>query len=421
MTVMQQAMTDRIRDAVASYRDEMLAFVKALVAVPTENPPGTSYRACVDVIAGTLREIGLEPSIIEVPDGGTSLSDASPRETNGHPRYCLSSGHGTGPRTLYFHGHYDVVPASSEAQFRPCVKGGNLFGRGSSDMKGGLAAMIYAVKAIKDCGIPLDGRIGLTMVPDEETGGARGTRYLAEAGGLGTDGIGMLLPEPTSGAIWNANRGALSLRITVKGKPAHVGLHYQGINAFERMLVVANAVGELKADVESRRTGFHIEPEAARRSILLMGGRSGGGTSFNLVPAECAFTVDRRINPEEDLQTEKQRLLDLFDRLRRDGIDLDVEILQEGMSAGVSQDDPVARALAASVEAITGRAPSFEMCPGLLEIRFYVERGIPAFAYGPGLLSVSHGPHEFVKLEDIYACTAIYALTAARVLAPAAC
>lgn len=418
MMVMPQAMTERIRDAVASYRDEMVEFVKALVAVPTENPPGTSYRECVDVLTGTLREIGLEPSIAEVPDAGTPPPDGSRRETNGHPRYCLSSEYGHGSRAFYFHGHYDVVPASSEAQFRPYVKGGNLFGRGSSDMKSGLAAMIYAVKAIKDCGIPLDGRIGLVMVPDEETGGARGTRYLAESGRLGADGIGMLLPEPTSGAIWNANRGALSLRVTVKGKPAHVGLHYQGVNAFERMLVVANAVGELKADVESRRTGFHIKPEAARRSILLLGGRSGGGTSFNLVPAECAFTVDRRINPEEDLQTEKQRLLDLFGRLKQDGIDLDVEILQEGRSAGVSQDDPVARALAASVEAVTGRAPSFEMCPGLLEIRFYAERGIPAFAYGPGLLSVSHGPHEFVQLDNIYACTAVYALTAARVLGP---
>jgi acetylornithine deacetylase/succinyl-diaminopimelate desuccinylase-like protein len=127
--------------------------------------------------------------------------------------------------------------------------------------------------------------------------------------------------------------------------------------------------------------------------------------------------VDRRINPEEDLETEKQRLLMLFDRLRRDGMHLDVEILQEGSSAGFSEDDPVAQALAESVEAITGKPPSFEMCPGLLEIRFYAQQGIPAFAYGPGLLSVSHGPNEFVKLDDIYTCTAIYALTAIRLLA----
>ncbi|MBC7263408.1 MAG: M20 family metallopeptidase [Chloroflexi bacterium] len=406
MTTTPETMQNLILDAIASYRDEIVDFTKALVAIPTENPPGKSYSACVERIASKLQEIGLDPTILEVPDGPPL-----------HPRYCLLSSYGKGERTLYFHGHYDVVPASSEAQFHPYVKGGELFGRGSSDMKGGLAAMIYAVKALKDCGIALQGRVGLTIVPDEETGGAFGSRYLADAGLLGVDGIGMLMSEPTSGVIWNANRGALSLRVTVKGKPAHVGLHYQGVNAFERMLAVANALLELKAEVESRSTGFAIEPEAARRSILLVGGRCEGGTNFNLVPAECSFTVDRRINPEEDLETEKRRLFALFEGLRGEGMDLDVEILQEGTSAGCSKDDPVAQALAESVEAITGRSPSFEMCPGLLEIRFYAQRGIPAFAYGPGLLSVSHGPDEFVRLADIYNCAAIYALTAVRVLA----
>jgi succinyl-diaminopimelate desuccinylase len=218
--------------------------------------------------------------------------------------------------------------------------------------------------------------------------------------------------------IWNASRGAISLRVTVKGKPAHVCVHYQGLNAFERMLVVANALLELKTEVESRRTDFEVESEAARYSILLMGGRCEGGTNFNVVPDGCSFTVDRRINPEEDLETEKRRLLVLFDRLRQEGIDLEVEILQEGRPTGLPEDDPVARALAESVGAITGKSASFEMCPGFLETRFYAQQGIPGVAYGPGLLSVSHGPNEFIKLKDIYDCAAIYALSATRLLAP---
>jgi succinyl-diaminopimelate desuccinylase len=135
------------------------------------------------------------------------------------------------------------------------------------------------------------------------------------------------------------------------------------------------------------------------------------------VPDECSFTVDRRTNPEEDFEAEKQRLFILFDRLREQGIDLEVEILQEGASSGTSESDPVARVLAESVQAITGRPASFEMCPGFLETRFYAQRGIPALAYGPGLLSVSHGPGEFVRLGDLYDCTAIYALSAVRLLA----
>jgi len=182
------------------------------------------------------------------------------------------------------------------------------------------------------------------------------------------------------------------------------------------MVVVANALTELKHEVENRATAYNIRPDAARNSILLLGGRCEGGTNFNLVPGECSFTVDRRINPEEDLQTEKQRLFDLLDRLRSSGIDLDVKVLQEGESAGASENTPVARSLASNVKEITGQLAEFEMCPGLLETRFYAVKGIPAFAFGPGILSVSHGPDEFVPIKNIVDCAATYALTACDVL-----
>jgi acetylornithine deacetylase/succinyl-diaminopimelate desuccinylase family protein len=409
----ESAMEDQLRKAIAGYEAEMTEFTKRLIEIPTENPPGTAYRACVDLIADKLAEIGLPCRLVEVPAD-------RPGETRGDreglPGYCLLSSYGAGVDVLYFHGHYDVVPASSREQFHPHVRKGNLFGRGSSDMKSGLAAMIAAVKAIKACGIELRGKIGLTIVPDEETGGWRGSRYLEEAGLLGPHGIGMLTPEPTGGVVWNANRGAISLRVTVKGKPAHVGLHYRGVNAFERMLTVAGALSDLKREVMERHTRFNITPEAARASILMMGGQCAGGTSFNLVPGECAFTVDRRINPEEDLAVEKRRLIEVFERLRQQGVELEVEILQEAPSAGADDGDPVAVALARSIEAVTGARATFELCPGLLENRWYARHGVPAFAYGPGLLTVAHGPHEFVPLENIPACALIYALTAVRLL-----
>ena len=127
--------------------------------------------------------------------------------------------------------------------------------------------------------------------------------------------------------------------------------------------------------------------------------------------------MDRRINPEEDLGAEKERLLELFDRFRKDGTEVEVETLQEARPAGFSEHDPVARALSTSIEAVTGKAPSFEMCPGLLETRFYAEQGVPAFAYGPGQLTAAHAPDESVALEDIYACAAVYTLAAAELLA----
>jgi succinyl-diaminopimelate desuccinylase len=90
--------------------------------------------------------------------------------------------------------------------------------------------------------------------------------------------------------------------------------------------------------------------------------------------------------------------------------------LQEGPSASSREDAALAHALSRSVEAVTGQPPRFEMCPGLLETRFYAVDGMPAYGYGPGLLSVAHGPKEYVDLRRVTDCAAIYALTAMEML-----
>lgn len=384
-----------LADAVRSWRPEMAELVRGLVSLQTENPPGRCYGECVTFIEASLRQIGLSPKVV----GQTVLAS-----------------HGHGPGVLYFHGHYDVVPVSDREQFEPREQDGLLYGRGTADMKGGLASMAYAVRALKECGVPLSGRVGLVMVPDEETGGERGSRALGRSGQLGQDAVGMLTAEPTSGVVWNASRGAISLSVEVRGRAAHVGLQHEGINAFEHMVRTAVGLLDLKREVEQRQTSFSIQPAEARRSILLLGGRSEGGTGFNVVPAECRFTIDRRVNPEEDFEQEKGRLLSFFDQLRAEGVDLEVQVLQEGRASGTPADHPLAQALSASVADVTGELPRVEMCPGLLETRFYAERGVPALAYGPGLLAVSHGPDEFVDLDDVERCAVVYALTAARML-----
>ena len=382
-------------ETLAADCDGMVDLTRDLIAIPTENPPGAHYRDALDLLTTRLEALGFDDTRIEGD--------------------CLVSFVGRGARTMYFSGHYDVVPAQRRDQFTPRLHGKTIVGRGSSDMKSGLAAMTYAARALRELDMLGDGRIGLVFVPDEETAGPRGSRDLLARGVLGTDGIGMLTPEPTGGIVWNANRGAITLRITARGKTAHVGRQYEGVNAFQGMLAVAQALLELKHEVEAHTTDFHIAPDVARRSILLLGGRTEGGTNFNVVPDECWFTVDRRLNPEEDLEVEKQRLFDVIDRAGGPAT-IEVEVIQEGRASGSDERGPVGRALAESIVDVTGRPARFEMCPGLLEIRFYAERGVPAFAYGPGLLTVSHGPDEFVPIDRIVECAQVYALTAARLL-----
>jgi len=388
--------SDRLIETLAADRDGMVDLTRDLVAIPTENPPGIHYRDALDLLTARLEALGFDDTRIEGD--------------------CIVSFAGRGARTLYFSGHYDVVPAQRREQFTPKLHGKTIVGRGSSDMKSGLAAMTYAARAIRDVGALEDGRIGLVFVPDEETAGPRGSRDLSARGLLGAGGIGMLTPEPTGGIVWNANRGAITLRVTARGKTAHVGRQHEGVNAFEGMLAVAQALLELKHDVEAHTTAFHIAPDIARRSILMLGGRTEGGTNFNAVPDECWFTVDRRLNPEEDFEVEKRRLFDVIERARGPAT-IGVEVIQEGRASGSDERGPVGRALAESILDVTGRPARFEMCPGLLEIRFYAERGVPAFAYGPGLLTVSHGPDEFVPIDRIVECAQVYALTAARMLA----
>ncbi len=388
---------------------EMAALLAELVAIPTENPPGKNYRVCADLLEIRMSEFGLDCER-RAPGDSKAEADGAP--------VCLQASYGRGERALYFHGHYDVVPAQSAEQFQPVRKEHFLFGRGSCDMKGGIVAMLYAIRALKEIGAELNGRIVVRLVPNEETGGAGGSAWLAREGLLGRNGLGMLLAEPTSGVIWNANRGAISLRVQVFGKSAHVGLQHQGVNAFERMHRVVARLQALKHEVEQRTSHAKIGAEQARNSILMLGGQSGGGSNFNVVPENCWFTIDRRINPEEDLATEKAKLIDVLESCKREEIPLEWEILQQGNSASCDEGSALGQALARSIGTVTGDAPRFELCPGLLEIRFYATQGIPAYAYGPGLLSVAHGPNEYVDLRNVIESAAIYALAAIQTLNP---
>jgi succinyl-diaminopimelate desuccinylase len=403
-----EAFDERLDTCARELRDDMIDFTRQLVAVASENPPGLAYPECLRVIASRLRALGVPYERLPY------RPQRSVRDKSGAA--VLMSSIGSGKRTLYFSGHYDVVPVTTPGQCTPVLRGKTLFGRGAADMKGGLASMLYAVVALQRVGVPLDGRVALVFVPDEETGGQRGSGFLAATKRLGTNGIGMLTPEPTSGGIWNASRGAVTVRVTVYGREAHVGLLHQGRNAFEDAVRVVAGLQRLARRVGRRRTRFRVTPEAARRSLMLIGGRVEAGSNFNVVPGRCVFTVDRRMNPEEDFDAERQALLEVFDDARRAGVALDVDVFQEGRPSRTAEAASLGQTLSTHVRAVTGKTPKFEMCPGLLEIRFYAARGMPAYAYGPGLLAVSHGPKEFVHTDRIVECAAIYARTAATVL-----
>ncbi len=369
--------------------DEMAALLEELVAIETENPPGRELGRCGRVLHDAMESLGLSPELIELPPS-RELEDP-----------CIVRGSaGDGPRTVYFHGHFDVVPAQDPAQFLPQRRDGRISGRGSADMKGGLVSMLYGAVAARELGLLGERRIVFHFVCDEETGSEAGSGHLRQAGLIDPDAVAMITAEPTGGVVWHACRGAITLRVELKGREAHVGQAHLGVNAFEHMTRVAEPLSRLARELLD-----------ARGSMLVVGGASGSGANFNAVPGAAWFSVDRRFNPDEQLDTELARLTDtIAEAAAGAGADVEVEVLQRAASAGTDDSHPMALSLADCVEQIEGAAPRFEVCPGTLETRWYAQLEIPAFAYGPGGLDVSHGPHEFVDEAAMRRSAAVYAL-----------
>ena len=372
----------------------MVSFARDLVAIPTENPPGAAYEECVERICAELDSLAIDYEVVETGD------DETRRQT------VLGTVGDRGP-LLYLHGHYDVVPGFSRAQFDPRLEDGRLVGRGASDMKGGLAAIVHAARRAAEAGA----RIGLVIVPDEETGGRLGAERLAGLGRLDRGAAGAIVAEPTWGTIWHACRGAFTVRVRVRGRPTHVGLHYEGVNAFDAAVDVAVALRELEQVLPQRQSAleFASPSDRAGESIMLVGGVSGGGTNFNIVPAEFSFTVDRRPNADENYDEAKRELVALLEAARERGVELNWEVLQDAPSAVTPAGSDFVHTVVGAVTAVTGAMPTVTCCPGVLETRVYDQVGIPAVAFGPGMIERMHGPDEDVPIANLVDAAAIYA------------
>ena len=333
--------------------EEMAELVESLVAIDSENPPGRGLGRCGRLLRDAMIELDLSPELIELP--------ASP----GLEEPCVVRGRvGDGERTVYFHGHFDVVPAQSPEQFRPQRTNGRIVGRGSADMKGGLVSMLYGAAAARDLGLLGKNRIVLHLVCDEETGSVAGSGYLREAGMIDSAALAMVTAEPTGGVVWHASRGAITLRVAVEGRPAHVGQAHLGVNAFEQMLQIAEPLTDLAHELLARRTDYPVESEEARGSMLVIGGASASGANFNVVPGAAWFSVDRRFNPEEDLAEEVARLTTTIAQAAAPiGARVGIDILQQQPSAATERGASRRRRACALRRDRRGRAATLRALP----------------------------------------------------------
>jgi len=375
--------------------DEIAELLVRLVACETENPPGRYLAGCAVLLGEAMDRLGLKPEILEL----------TPTAALAEPRIVRGAA-GDGARVVYFHGHFDVVPVQDRAQFRAVRRDGRITGRGTADMKGGIVSMLYGAAAAQELGLLDRGRIVIHLVCDEETGSAVGSGQLRERNLIDRNAVAMLTAEQSGEVIWNTARGALSLRVDVHGRAAHVGEAFKGVNSFLHMLRVAAA---LEA---------HVGEMSERGSMIVVGGRSGGGSNFNVVPERTWFTVDGRFNPEVDLDAEQARITAIVsDAARAAGAEVSVEVTQLAPPSDTSASHPAATLLGNCVAEVTGRSARFELCAGCLDTRWYAQLGIPSFGFGPGRFDVSHGPDEYVDEVAMRRVAAVYARYAAELLA----
>jgi succinyl-diaminopimelate desuccinylase len=287
------------RAAIAA--DPWIADLSRLIAVDTSFPPGENYPVLADLIQSMLAPLGFTFRRVEVPEAYWSAGDG---QTHGKRINLIAERRRGKPVcTLYY--HVDVVPPG-DGWTRPALAltrdGDRLYGRGTADMKGTIAATLAALRAADALDRELAYDPVLLFCTDEEGGLYPGVRHLAEQGSI--EGHVLCLNGGAAPRIWAGCFGSLDLAIRVVGRPAHSGDQGDGINAMEEALPILVALKELQASVQSRASKLapppHLEgrPLLARLSITSV----HAGAKGSALPGEARVTVNRRYSPEESFE-----------------------------------------------------------------------------------------------------------------------
>lgn len=412
---------DRVCAEVESARDEIVAFAADLVRVPSVNPPGEAYEPCARVLGDRLRALGCEVRYLPPVD--------RPEHTARHPRMNVvgvkTGSAGAGGPVLHLNGHLDVVPAGAGWTVDPfggLVRDGRLYGRGSSDMKAGLAAAVFALEAVRRAGVTLAGTVEVSGTVDEESGGFAGVAWLAEQGHLSsarTDYV--IIPEPFGPRrICVGHRGVYWFDLVTRGRTAHGSMPFLGVNAVDAMTEVLDAVRDrLVPGLADRETALPVVPEGARKATLnlnaISGGQIGDAAQTACVPDRCVATFDRRVLPEESLDEVIADIDTVLAAARQAMPSVEYERLTRLVVPPVRTPEtvPLVRALSGAIETVVGAPAERVASPGTYDHK-HVSRiaGVEqCVAYGPGTLEQAHQPDEWCAVEDIVAATKVLALT----------
>jgi succinyl-diaminopimelate desuccinylase len=412
------AAIDRVITEVDRARDEIVDFASRLVRIPTINPPGNDYETCAGVIGDQLRAHGADVHLL--PALGRI------EHTPEHPRINVVGRHdgSAGGPAIHLNGHFDVVPVGfgwTRAPFGGEVENGRLYGRGSCDMKAGLASAVFAAEAIRRSGISHVLPIEVSGTVDEESGGFAGVGWLAEHKWISRGKTkAVIIPEPFGvDRVCVGHRGVYWFEVIAEGRIAHGSMPYLGVNAIEGMSHFLDLVrDELSPTLAARVTAMPVVPEGSRRATININGIDGGQPVDDVpspcVADRCRVVFDRRFLLEEGLERTRAEIAALVHQAqsRMPSVKFTIEDRLIFEPTRAPEDAPVIGALTEAIERVTGRKASLVASPGTYDQK-HVARiaGVPhCVAYGPGELAMAHQPDEYCSIDDIISCTKVLAL-----------
>ena len=390
--------------------DALVDFTRRLVQIPSVFDParGLDEEPAAELVVEQMRAFGWDPEVDVVAPGRPNV-------------VATIDGGRPGP-TLMFEGHLDVVTEGSLDQwshdpFGAELADGRIWGRGAADMKGGVAAMLFAADELcRRGGFP--GRLVLGALVDEEGMMIGAKDFVARGRADGVDAA--ICCEPEGGEICHVAKGALRLRIDLTGKMAHGAMPFQGRNPNR----AAGAVLTALADLESELQTLHGEhPHLGLVWVTPTVLRAGDPPQMNVMPKDASIWVDVRTIPSVDHD-------ELVDEVRRRAADV---AGRTGVDARASTSSttarpwprprttPLVRALWDAHAAVGASPPRLGGVPGATDGTVLTSRGgIPTVVYGPGGKWIAHQADEFVEVADLLAHADVYVEAASRFLAAGA-
>jgi putative selenium metabolism hydrolase len=384
-------------------RANLLAFLRDLVRTPS---PSSQEGAVAERITQEMEDLGFAE--IRTDAIGNVMGRVGPVQ---------------GP-TLMLNAHMDTVRVSARDSwthdpFGAEVQEGILYGLGSCDMKGGLAAMVYAAKLLQDAQLPLKGNVVVACVVQEEVCEGLGTRVLMEESDLWPEWV--VIGEPTGLNVSRGQRGRLEMRVVAHGKSAHAASPHLGENA---IYIAARLVFGLELLAEQLG-----EDEFLGAGTLAVTDISSTAGSRNAVPDRCTLIIDRRLTLGEN---ETKALSEVQRVIAREGVNAEVKVSEYRATSYtgyacqtrefyppwvIAGDHPLVAAAVRAAHAQLKRRPQITRWGFSTEGVYTAgEANIPTVGFGPGEEVLAHTADEHIHLEDVYSAAAVYAQLAVRLL-----